>query len=240
MLGFVGQQIGNTAVIIPPVRDVPAGAFTMGDGSDNPKGQITVGAFHIGTYAVTAAEYALAVTAGVVSPPPTTYFAEITWQSQKASPDYPVVNVTWHAALAYVRWLSALTKQPWRLVTEAEWEKAARGTDGRAYPWGNTFDSARVDYSGRSPVGTHPSGASPYGVLDMAHKVFEWCSSLDRSYPYVAADGRENLTDTTGNRVLRSCSWDRPSFAGATYARSSQPPSTASATNGFRLARSVS
>jgi hypothetical protein len=239
-LGFVGQQVGNITIVIPPVSDIPAGAFTMGDGSDYPTSQVTVSAFQIGTFAVTAAEYVQAVAAGVVAPPPTTYFSDITWQSQQANPDYPVVNVTWLDVLAYVRWLSAVTKQPWRLVEEAEWEKAARGTDGRAYPWGNTFDPARVDYYSRSPVGTHPSGASPYGVMDMAHKVFEWCSSLDQPYPYSATDGRESLTDTTSNRILRSCSWDRPDFAGATYARSSQPLDTASATNGFRLARSLS
>ncbi len=135
---------------------------------------------------------------------------------------------------AYVRWLARVMGEPWRLATEAEWEKAARGTDGRAYPWGNTFDPARADDYARSAVGTHPNSASPYDAQDMSHKVFEWCSSIDKAYRYSAMDGREDLQDTTQPRVLRSCSWDRtyytaPRTRGRASLRTWLRPPTASA-----------
>ncbi len=95
-----------------------------------------------------------------------------------------MVNVTWRDALAYVQWLAERTEQPYRLPTEAEWEKAARGEDGRLWPWGNDWDPARANCKPAGPGQTtprgqySPGGDSPYGAADMAGNVYEWCSSL--------------------------------------------------------------
>ena len=105
-------------------------------------------------------------------------------QPPKDKLHHPVVNVTWHDACAYCRWLSEVTGKAIALPSEAEWEKAARGDqDQRAYPWGDAFDMLRCNsdelgLEDTTPVGIFPTGASPYGCLDMAGNVWEWTRSL--------------------------------------------------------------
>jgi iron(II)-dependent oxidoreductase len=113
------------------------------------------------------------------------------WRADPGAEDHPVVEASWYGARAYCAWAGR------RLPTEAEWEKAARGTDGRRHPWGNEPpDATRAHFDGGwndlRPVGRLPRGASPYGVLDMAGNGWEWVSSAYRPYPYVATDGRED------------------------------------------------
>jgi formylglycine-generating enzyme required for sulfatase activity len=173
--GFVGRIVDGVEVITPPMCLVPAGPFLMGtDPRREPEAaereelqrQVEVAAFYIGVVPVTVAEYACILKAQTMRPPEA-------WSTQSARPDHPVTHISWKAALAYVAWLAQVTGEPWRLPTEEEWEKAARGTNGRIYPWGDRFDASRAN-TGESkkedttPIGSYPSGPGPYGALDMA------------------------------------------------------------------------
>jgi toxoflavin biosynthesis protein ToxD len=160
-------------------------------------------------FPVTNAQYAAYVSAkGIIHP-------VSGWEKK---PDHPVVNVSWDDAMAYCQWLNDLRRNELpsgvdlRLPTEAEWEKAARGTAGLIYPWGDTFDKNKcnVDEAGKkdtTSVGAYsPQGDSPYGAADMAGNVWEWTHSLFKSYPYEADDGRED-ENASGRHVQRGGSF---------------------------------
>src|SRR5262249_9422211 len=164
-----------------------------------------------------------AVEAGAITPPAAIGIPPVDyWKDQLNRLDHPVVSIKWSDALAYAQWFASITHEPWRLATEAEWEKAARGTAGNIYPWGNQWDRSRANTSdggpGRTtPVGSYRDGASPYGVQDMAGNAFQWTSTLYQAYPYSANDGRENLTGQ-GKRVIRGGSYfDPPPLARSAY-----------------------
>jgi formylglycine-generating enzyme required for sulfatase activity len=205
-----------------PVEDevemvaIPEGEFIMGsddpeaDDNEKPATKVFVDAFSIDKFEVTNARYLRCIEAGTCTRPPNRGYDDPT----KAN--FPVTIVSWQQAVTYCRWVGK------RLPTEAEWERAARGADGRRYPWGNTFeaDRANVGYSVGSPtsVGSYPKGASPYGAMDMAGNVWEWTSSLYKPYPYNPRDGRENL-NARGSRVERGGSWYHPPWHARTTRR---------------------
>lgn len=173
--------------------------------------------FSISKFPTTNEEYARFVEATGHRPPK--------WQGGQSPPDrsrHPVVNVSWEDADAYSNWLGA------RLPSEAEWEKAARGTQGWLYPWGNDFvpenlNCSESKSSGTRPVDAHPGGVSPFGVMDMAGNVWEWTTSL-----YEA--GAEW-------RVLKGGSWDYKGFKDArAAARVYFGPTFRSGAIGFRCA----
>ncbi len=208
-----------------PVR---ADGFLMGseDGPDDerPAGKIFVPEFHIGVYPVTNTEYAEFVNATRRRPPQ--HWKDGTIPERLH--DHPVVNVSWHDAAAYCKWRSDQSGQAYRLPTEAEWEKAARGTDGRTWPWGNEFDPARCNTlegggRGTTSVTQFPTGRSPYGCYDMAGNVWEWTSTLYKPYPYKPDDGRED-PNAEGPRVLRGGSWRRPAAFARSASRVGGPP----------------
>jgi formylglycine-generating enzyme required for sulfatase activity len=194
--------------------EVPGGAFTMGSGDadadadEQPVARIPVETFWIDRVEVTNRRYLRCMEAGRCTPPSGSDPA------QHARAEEPVTILSWAQADAYCRWAGK------RLPTEAEWEKAARGVDGRRYPWGDSFAPGRASAGrtfGLGPVGRHPAGASPYGVLDMAGSVWEWTASLYRPYPYDARDGRNDPT-ARGARVNRGGSWHYgPWYVRTTY-----------------------
>ena len=172
------------------------------------------------------------------------YWNEPQWNA----PDYPVVGVSWFEAVAYCRWLSKQTGLAFRLPSEAEWEKAARGTNGRIYPWGNSWETGRANSSEAglnqtTPVGTYPTGASPFGVLDMVGNVREWCATeWGKPYPYQLEDEWQTAyleTDTI--RVLRGGAYwnDSASVRGAYRLNNSDDP-RARAYRGLRIASHAS
>jgi formylglycine-generating enzyme required for sulfatase activity len=197
----------------PEMVLIPAGEFLMGSdpnrdidaqGDELPQHRLYLPDYHIAKTPVTSAQYwAFAQSASHKQPG--------TWkgkQPPQGRKDHPVVNVSWHDTVAYCKWLAQVTGKHFRLPSEAEWEKAARGTDGRIYPWGNEPpDESRCNFDFKiketTLVGSYPQGASPYGLLDMAGNVYEWCHSLYRPYLYNATDGREGAGGWDDERVLR-------------------------------------
>ncbi len=191
------------------MRYIPGGEFSMG--SDNgeadsrPAHKVTVAPFYIDKFEVTNEMYDACVFARECRRP--LQSGSATRSSYFGNPvfaNYPVIYVDWKMANTYCAWRGA------RLPTEAEWEIAARGADGRSYPWGEEVDCSLANSAGcvgdTAPVDQYTSGQSPYGVFGMAGNVWEWTTSLFDFYPYDAEDGREDLTKT-GERMARGGSW---------------------------------
>jgi formylglycine-generating enzyme required for sulfatase activity len=216
---------------------IPASEFTMGEGGE--AHPVYLAAYTIGKYPVTNQLYHAFVTAS--GHPAPTGWREGHYPDVLG--DHPVVNVAWYDALAYCRWLSETTGHIYRLPSEAEWEKAARGTDGRPYPWGFEFDKTRCNTGEAGlgwtmPVDAYPGGASSYGVMDLIGNVWEWCSSLFVDYPYSPNDGRED-PNAGGWRVLRGGSWFDLEWGARAARRLSGSPDSLSRNTGFRVVREV-
>lgn len=255
-LGFQLHASSGVQFVIPPMCDVPPGPFLMGSDPtidkraefhEEPQHSVTLTAFQIGRFPVTVAEYAYFVRAGGNEPqrwePRKKQGKLVHWQAQLQQPDHPVVCVSWRDAAAYAAWLANVVGDTWRLPTEAEWEKAARGTDSRIYPWGNNFDRARCN-TDESSTGTTTSvgtyiergDASPYGLHEMAGNVWEWTSSLYKPYPYQPQHDAGDA-DLSGKRVRRGGGWTSPFEYARTAYRDHYDPVVIHAI-GFRLARS--
>jgi len=207
----------------PELILIPAGEFLMGSDpnkdrdakdSEQPQHTVYLPEYYIAKTPVTNAQYAAFVETTVREPPRH-------WEAGKrpaGKENHPVVQINWHDATAYCRWLAKVTGKPYGLPSEAEWEKAARGGlhigskdnpyPDRIYPWGDQWDPKRCNSreggpGDTTPVGRYsPQGDSPYGCADMAGNVWEWTLSLDREYPYEPKDGRED-PQASGLRVLR-------------------------------------
>lgn len=154
------------------------------------------------------------------------------WEGPATGDDnLPVVEVNWFEAVAYCRWLTAKKGIAFRLPTEAEWEKAARGPDGRIWPWGNTWEPGRcnseeLELGRRSPVGSFPAGTSVYGVHDMAGNVWEWCATMNgRGYPYALEDEWHDayLEQDKPRRLRGGAFWSEAQYVRASYRSNLSP-----------------
>ena len=179
-----------------------------GDDDEHPQHTVYVDDYWIGKTEVTNAQYARCVEAGGCPAPNNNRW------NDGALVDHPVTNVSWDNAVAYSRWLTEQSGITVRLPSEAEWEKAARGSDGRRYPWGDAQPSATLLNFSESKIGTttavgnYPDGASPYGALDMAGNVWEWVADWYDGGYYADAPARNPTGSESGQpRVLRGGSW---------------------------------
>ena len=259
-LAWVSPSDGMTLV------GIPAGGFWMGSGTDDayaepdemPLRRVHLDGYWIDQTEVTNAMFALCVRSGACTPPPATFgpFSPHAYYGAPEFDDYPVVNVAWLQARQYCTWVGR------RLPTEAEWEKAARGTDARRFPWewigvadpeklnfcdqGCEFPWNVTDvddgYPETAPVGSYPEGASPYQVLDMAGNVWEWTADWYLASYFDDSPLRNPPGPESGTwRVVRGGSWlDGVHVRSLVHARSAnrfyQAPETARSDLGFRCA----
>jgi eukaryotic-like serine/threonine-protein kinase len=173
--------------------------YANGAENERPQHEVYVAGFWISLTEVTNAEYARCMAAGACPAPQNADY------SSPEVANRPVSYVGWEDAVAYGQWVGG------RLPTEAEWEKACRGTKGGIYPWGKDTPAIELENYGykvnrTTDVGSYPKGASPYGLLDMAGNVWEWTASRFEPYPYDASSG-VNDPDPPGVRMLRGGGW---------------------------------
>jgi formylglycine-generating enzyme required for sulfatase activity len=211
-------------------RFVPAGPFAMGstvNPDEAPVHVVALDAFWIMETEVTNAHYRQCVTAGACTAP-----NNERWQ-EEAFADHPVTHVDWHQATAYAEWAGG------RLPTEAEWEKAARGTDERMFPWpGETSDDEHLNFNAQATtaVGSFGAGASPYGLLDMAGNVEEWVADWHSPTYYAEAPAANPTGPETGLfRVVRGGSFISNRGSVRTTARGRAVPDSTYAGVGFRV-----
>jgi formylglycine-generating enzyme required for sulfatase activity len=249
---------------VPAMVEIPAGPFLMGSSDEDPlayddeKPQHTVElpTYWIGTTEVTNAQFRPFVEGDGYNNPD--YWTEAGWEWRTAEDitqpqfwDYtewngneqPVIGISWYEAVAYARWLSTQTGHDFRLPTEAEWEKAARGREGLIWPWGNEWVADNCNCTGTvgntTPVGSYPDGASPYGVLDMAGNAWEWTAmAWPDPYPYAVEDAwSADYLEEDYWRVRRGGAWNlNQEFVRTAYRSPVEPRTRDQPSNGLRLA----
>jgi len=244
---------------------IPAGEFTMGtdepqaNADQRPAHKVYLDAFYMDKTEVTNAQFEEFILAGGYKT--RKYWTKAGWEfiqkerffyssprretyriqtplafggnTVSTAPDHPVIGVSWYEAAAYATWAGK------RLPTEAEWEKAARGTKERTYPWGNKMDFSKLRYFPHQekvkPVGSFPKGASPYGVLDLAGSVWEWCADWYDENSYPQSQKKNPQGPATGDaKVLRGGGWDSIRLQLRCTHRYAEKPTHRAYTIGFR------
>lgn len=239
----------TTPFVMEFVR-VSAGPFLLGSDplkdkaaqdDEQPQHAVELPEFYIGKYPVTNAQFAAFLRAAGYKA------ASDKWQSgqfPQGGTTHPATHLSWYDAVAFCRWFSQQSGSLVRLPTEAEWEKAARGIDGRIYPWGDQPPTAElcnfgVKVGSTTSVGSYsPQGDSPYGAVDMAGNVWEWCSTLwvQHAYPFLVQDEwRDDYLKGEGARVVRGGSWSNFQYNARCAHRRWGNPHNSFSSYGFRL-----
>ena len=237
------EIIGTQREILEPVMvHVPEGWFGMGcqTGRDDekPVHRVWVDGFELGAYQVTNAEYGCFVAATSAAEP-------MSWSDANFSDArMPVVGVSWQEAVSYCDWLSGATGKRYRLPSEAEWERAARGgAEGLLYPWGDAGPEMVPNYATRWKLGPEPAGlyaANAYEIYNLGDNVHEWCTDWYNDSYYGRSEERNPTGPKSGNRrASRGGSWRHHIKVTRTAARSSIPPEFHYADYGFRVGRSL-
>ena len=232
-------QLGSSISLEPRLLRIPEGWFLMGSASgqdcERPIHRVWVAAFLLAATQVTNTEYDRFLRATGTVPPPF-------WQDPNFNhPEQPVAGVSWFEAAHYCDWLSAQTGRPYRLPTEAEWERAARGgLEQKNFPWGDDPPQSFPDYATRWQAGPEPVARyapNGYGLYDICDNVHEWCSDwYDPNY-YAASPERNPRGPETGQRkASRGGSWRHHIKVARCSARSSIPAEFQYADYGFRAA----
>lgn len=211
------------------------GSDTGAEDDEKPAHTVYLDDFYMDVYQVTNARYETCVEAGVCDPPDgTSSNTRADYYGNPEFDNYPVISVNWEQAKTYCEWRGV------RLPAEAEWEKAARGTDGRIYPWGNETPEKRFanylnSVGDTSEVGAYPDGISPYGLYDMAGNVWEWVADWYDAYP------GNTVSDSdygTTYRVMRGGTWGSSDYTLRVFVRVRDTPvSLYGSVIGFRCAR---
>src|ERR1019366_6387775 len=226
----------------PVMRRIPEGWFSMGhaDGRDDekPVHRVWVDAFDLAAYQTTNADYACFLESAHHPKP---FLRD---EPSFHHPQQPVVGVSWFDAVAYCEWMSRMSGRSYRLPTEAEWERAARGgAEGLLYPWGNCTPEEVPNYSQRWKTGPEPAGLfSPnaYGLFNLGDNVHEWCADwYDAAYYAVSPERNPQGPSAGTRRASRGGSWRHHIKVTRTAARSSIPPQFKYADYGFRVAGSL-
>jgi len=239
---MTASSTSEVGAIEPVMVRVPEGWFWMGceigRDDERPVHRVWVDAFELAAYQVTNEEYTCFL-AAMHYPEP------LCWNDSGFNhPKMPVVALSWHEAVAYCEWLSRTRGKPYRLPSEAEWERAARGGVERSlYSWGDTPPELAPDYAerwknGPEPVGLYPPNA--YGLYNVGDNVHEWCADwYDASYYNFSPERNPRGPSNGSRRASRGGSWRHHIKVSRIAARSSIPPTLQYTDYGFRVARSL-
>jgi formylglycine-generating enzyme required for sulfatase activity len=216
---------------------IPGGTFLMGSDSQKPREgpvtRVTLSGFQLDRTEVTQSAYAACVAAGACSEPASGDDSSCDWRVP-GTDNYPINCINWFQARAFCEWRGA------RLPTEAEWEFAARGQEERTYPWGEAApDETRAQLFDIAVVGTHPAGATPLGLQDMAGNVWEWVEDVDSPHPGGSVTDPEAISPGTDEMTPRELANLDRLYRGGAY-DDSEDQGLEGATRGHAIARFAS